>query len=331
MSKYLDVIPKIRIYEKKLLDKGKIDRIIEFNNIGDVFKFLSETTYGSNTSDGINEVNYEEVLSLELNRLFANISDVCRDQRLMDIFTIKYKYNNLKILLKSRFLNVNLDDALFELDSIDNEKLYNAINNDILRDLDASIYPIVNDLINEFQDSNDYKKIDFILDKRMFADLKDKAIDINDKFMIEYINILIDVFNLKSIFRMRKLGLDKKIFDDVIGIVGTIPLNKLQSIFLDSKENIMIKFSNIDVYKYIKNGLEKFISHDEIHTLELELDNYVMEFLKNGKIITSGLAPIIGYINAKESELRNIRFIITSKLNNVPPEFIKRRLIFNYV
>lgn len=331
MSKYLDIIPKIRVYEKNLLDKSKIDRMIDLNSSDDVFKFLSETVYGFNISDNINENNYERSLSLELNKLYKDIGSMCKDSDFIEICTIKYKYNNLKILLKSKFLGINSNDMLFDIYTLDNDRLCNAINNDVLRDLDSSLYSVVKDLINKIKDNPDYKQIDFILDRTMFANLKNKACAMNDDFIIKYVNILIDVFNLKSIFRMRKLGLDKKIFDNVIGIVGTIPLNKLQSIFLDSKENILIKFSNIDIYKYIKSGLERFISHNEIDILELELDNYVMKFLKNGKIITSGLAPIVGYINAKESELRNIRFIIISKLNNIPPDFIKRRLIANYV
>ena len=70
---YLDIIPKIRVYEKRLIDNVKFNRMLDLENIDEVFKFLSETVYGENISDDINIYNYEQVLSLEFGRLFKSL------------------------------------------------------------------------------------------------------------------------------------------------------------------------------------------------------------------------------------------------------------------
>ena len=49
---YLDVIPKIRVYEKNLIDNSIMDRMLSSNNIDELLRFLSETTYSRNV-DGI--------------------------------------------------------------------------------------------------------------------------------------------------------------------------------------------------------------------------------------------------------------------------------------
>lgn len=328
---YLDVIPKIRVYEKKLIDKVTFDRMLSFSDSNDLFRFLSETSYGDSITGDINSSNYELMLSNQLNELFINIDTVCKDKKILDIFIKKYFYNNLKLILKSKFTGIDCSNLLFNINDVDNNKIYEAINTDNYALLDKKLSFIVNNIVNSFNENGDYSQLDFVLDNAMFDDLKNMAYEIGDSFLINYIDRFIDVFNIKTLFRFRKLELDKGLLDNVIKISGTVSVGKIKSMFLEPKDNLLIKFSNMEVYKYIKNGLEKFIDSNDMSILELGLDNYLIEYLKYGKIVTSGLLPIIGYIIGKENELRNVRLIIISKINNIPPEFIKGRLTVNYV
>ena len=43
---FSQVIPRIRVYETKLLDKSKIDRMIDSNSADEALKVLQETEYG---------------------------------------------------------------------------------------------------------------------------------------------------------------------------------------------------------------------------------------------------------------------------------------------
>ena len=72
---YLDVIPKIRVYEKKLFDNIKYNRMIELENEQEVFKFLSESSYSENISQEITVHNYEKVFLEEFRKLFRNLKN----------------------------------------------------------------------------------------------------------------------------------------------------------------------------------------------------------------------------------------------------------------
>ncbi|WP_044035483.1 V-type ATP synthase subunit C [Candidatus Arthromitus sp. SFB-rat-Yit] len=328
---YLDVMPKIRVYEKKLIDNLIIDRMLSTNNMNELFRMLSETNYSKNTSEVIDHLNYEKILMKELKNLFNEMSYILSNSNLIDVFTLKYFYNNLKVMLKSKFLNINLSNLIFEFNSINNLGIYEALYNDNYRYLNERIKNIIKFLVNDFDHNRDITNIDIMLDKFMFEDLKQKVYEIGDNFLINYADKLIDIFNIKTIFRIKKLKLDKKILGSVVCVPGSIDLEKIKLLFLESNDNLLIRFSDIEIYKYIKNGIEKFINDDDVGLLEIELDNYLMNFLKNQKIYTSGLSPIIGYINAKETEIRNVRLIIMGKINNIPSETIKGRLILGYV
>ena len=328
---YLDVIPKIRVYEKNLIDNSIMDRMLSSNNIDELLRFLSETTYSRNVDGDITPFNYEKVLTTELDSLFTDMNSVLKNNNLINIFTLKYLYNNLKIMLKSKLLDVDSSNLTFEFNVINNLGIYEAVYNENYKYLEERISSIIKLLMNNFNDNKDLSEIDIMLDKFMFEDLKKKSREIGDSFIISYIDKLIDIFNVKALFRIKKLGLDKKILDRVICVSGNIDLERIKSLFIEINDNLLIKFSSIYIYKYIKSGIEKFIDNNEVSLLDIELDNYLMNFLKKGKIFTSGLSPIVGYINAKEMEVRNLRLIIMSKINNIPSEVIRGRLVVNYV
>lgn len=328
---YLDIIPKIRVYEKRLIDNVKFNRMLDLENIDEVLKFLSETVYGENISDDINICNYEQVLSLEFGRLFNSLKDIFDNKELINIFLKKYKYNNIKLMLKAKLLNVDLGDIFFNIEDFDNEFIYTAIKTENYSSLPDEIGDLVKKVLKDFEENKDPQRIDILIDKIMFGELLKESKNINSDFLIKYIQILIDVFNVKTLFRIKKLNLNRALFDDVIVSGGNIALSNLKMIFSEPKENILNRFSMTNMYKYIKEGLENYVNSDDLNILDKELDDYLMEYLKNAKIITTGLAPIIGYINAKENEIKNIRIVLVGKINNVDSDSIKRRLRKNYV
>ena len=328
---YLDIIPKIRVYEKRLIDNVKFNRMLDLENIDEVLKFLSETVYGENISDDINIYNYEQVLSLEFGRLFKSLKDIFDNKELINIFLKKYKYNNIKLMLKAKLLNVDLGDILFNIEDFDNEFIYTAIKTENYSSLPDEIGDLVKKVLKDFEENKDPQRIDILIDKIMFGELLKESKNISSDFLTKYIQILIDVFNVKTLFRIKNLNLNRALFDDVIVSGGNIALSNLKMIFSEPKENILNRFSMTNMYKYIKEGLENYVNSDDLNVLDKELDDYLMEYLKNAKIITTGLAPIIGYINAKENEIKNIRIVLVGKINNVDSDSIKRRLRKNYV
>lgn len=60
-------------------------------------------------------------------------------------------------------------------------------------------------------------------------------------------------------------------------------------------------------------------------------DDYLMEYVREAKFKPLTLEPLIAYLYAKESEIKTIRIILTSKLNNIDADTIKERLRDAYV
>ena len=328
---YLDIIPRIRVYEKKLITDSQYVRLLDLENLNDVFKTLVEIISDGSVAEEVDVVNYEEFILKETQKLFNILNEIKIDEKFKSIFMKKYKFNNLKMMIKSKYSNIELKNTLFNIEGFDNEIVFMNIKEGRYLDLPKDVSDLVKTACNQFEESKNPQEIDILFDKTMFKELLEEANAINNEFLTKYIENLIDVYNVRTLFRIKKLNLNKSLLDNSIIKGGSIGLNNIKSIFLDPKENILNKFQSMSMYRHIKEGLEHYVSNDDLSILDKELDDYLIQYLKSARIIPTGLAPLVGYINAKENEIKNIRIILVSKMSNIDSDSIRRRLRKNYV
>jgi len=65
--------------------------------------------------------------------------------------------------------------------------------------------------------------------------------------------------------------------------------------------------------------------------LEKALDDLLMSYIRSARLVTIGVEPLIAWLFAKETEIRNVRMIMTGKINNLPMDMIRERLRETYV
>jgi len=68
-----------------------------------------------------------------------------------------------------------------------------------------------------------------------------------------------------------------------------------------------------------------------ITRLEKLSDDFITEYLRQSKRMPFGLDPLVGYLYAKEIEVKNIRLILVGKINGLPVEDIRERLRNVYI
>ena len=87
---FTQVIPRLRVLETRLLDKAKIDRMIDSNSADEAIKVLQETEYANVMSNVKRAEDYEIMLSEELKRIYAEMYSMSPSKVLIDIMSIKY-------------------------------------------------------------------------------------------------------------------------------------------------------------------------------------------------------------------------------------------------
>lgn len=328
---FSQVIPRIRVYETKLLNKAQIDRMIDSNSAYESLKILKETEYVNVMTDIDKAEDYELMLSRELTRVFDLMYYISPVKIIIDLMSIKYDYHNIKVILKGIFLKKDLSYLLINAGTIDALKLRDLIQNDNIRELPIIMRDAIEEVNNNFKNTKDPQLVDIILDRYMFKSLMQIKNEIKDTFVDKYITTLIDSTNLKTLLRIKKQNKDKEFLARVIIEGGSIDKNKFLEIINDDPENIYTKFANTSYAGFIKVGIDDYIKNKSVSLLEKLIDNYIMSMMRDAKIIPFGVEPLVAYIYAKETEIKIIRIIMVGKLNNIGAELIKERLRDIYV
>ncbi|SFC78406.1 V-type ATP synthase subunit C [Clostridium uliginosum] len=329
--KFIQVIPRIRVYETKLLDKAKIDRMIDSNSANEALKVLQETEYANVMTNVKRAEDYEIILSEELKRLFHVMYDITPVKSLIDLMSIKYDYQNIKVILKGMFLKQDLSYLLIHVGTIEVSKLKYLIENNDIQDLSPLMREATEEAINNFETTKDPQIIDIILDKYMFKALIQIKNEIKDGFVDKYVAAIIDSTNLKTLLRVKKQNKGREFFASVIIEGGSLDKDRLLALLNDAVENISTKLSYTDYAEFIKSGIEYYTKTGSVSLLEKLVDNFIMNMMKDAKIIPFGVEPVLAYVYAKETEIKIIRIIMVGKLNNISAEVVRERLRDIYV
>ncbi len=320
----------VRVFEKRLLTRNKLDRMIETETPEEVLKLLGETEYSQNMSDIQNAQDYEKILKRETERIFSLIRELSMDTEIVDILSLKYDYHNLKVLLKGKLAEKDFTDMIMDAGTEKADKLKVKFDTRNYNELPEEFIQAINEVEEDFYENKDPQRIDIIVDKYYYKNLLRIARKINVPIITDYVEGLIDFQNMITLFRVKKQNRDMKFLEEVIHEGGTISKDKIISSINDTTEAIVNKFRKERIGIYLIRGIEAYGETGRLSELEKISDNYLMELNKDSKYIVFGPEPLFTYLIAKEREINAIRMIMVSKINNIGTDKIKERLRDTY-
>ena len=330
-DKYLYAVTRIRSLETKLLDKAKIERMIDTKNAEEVVKVLSETEYASLVSEMSSALDYEMLLLKELEKTYEFLREIAPSKEIANLFLIKYDIHNLKVLLKSSLLGEENDELLINIGSIPVTKLKEMVKEKNFRDFDPIIDDSLNGVFNNVSETPDPQLIDLVLDKSQYEIMYNLAKQSKSSFLMNFISAQIDMVNIRSFLRIKVMGFGRDYLSKVIFSNGKLDFDFYSKNFDEPIEIFSEKLWATDYYNVIQEGLESFAKTRSFTKLERLIDDYILELAKKGKYVAFGIEPIIGYLMAKENEAKIIRIIMVGKINDIPNEIIRERLRDVYV
>jgi len=328
---YAQSVARTRVLETRLLDKGKIDRMVESKSASEVLKILQETEYGKTINNINGELDYERMLARELNRLYELMYEISPDREVIDVMSLRYDYHNIKVLLKSKALSKDLSNLLICCGTIDCNKLKDFIANNLYKDFQEKMVKGINEAEKLFNESKDPQKIDIILDKYMYEDMILRAKKVNCELLVEYIRSSIDLINIKTFFRAKKQKKPLSFLKEVLVDEGSIKRDIFINEYDGSSEGIVDKFNSSKYSIALKDAFSEYVSSLNGNMMEKSSDNYLLNYMKKAKYISFGPEPLLAYITAKETEIKIIRIIMVGKINDIAVEVIRERLRDIYV
>ncbi len=322
---------RVKTLETYMIPKNEFDRMAD-STVAQIEKTLSEYGYAENDPDFIKnnrEAAYSTVAGL--------VKSVNKYKDFYKIYFLKNDIENMKVVLKTKLLEEKgftpdympalvsgiLNDK--KINDIIEEKSYRYISRDT-GDLKL--------LTNYFELINEKKSpvwIDFYLDS-IYLDLLIKYVNkMNLKFLQYYFSHYIDFMNIENLLRFKILDKNINMYKEIFVSGGSLKWLDLKDLFDEKIEKIADRLYHKEYYEYISRGLEDFSNTNNFNKFELEKDNYLISVMKKAKLRAFGIEPVIGYLEGKEIEYKNIRILLEGKNAKISDSKIKEMLRDTYV
>lgn len=321
----------IRAKEPKLLDTAQFSRMLDAPSAEDACKVLADAGYGLDGGSTSGVFAYEQLLSDEMKKCFRLLLEIAPDPEVIRAFQRRYDYFNVKVLLKAELSGQEVPPILSETGTIGIDAIKRSIRERDYTQFTPLMKEAVTEVYDVFARMKDPQMVDLILDKASYRQFVHDLKNIDSPFLWGIAEYMTDMTNIRMFIRARSL---KKSWDFIKKLLlddGTIA----EEIYFKNSSGTPEDFIEaIHTSRYgdaVQKGWELVKSGKNSSGLEKMLDDLLISYIRGAKLVTIGVEPLVAYLFAKEAEIRNVRMIMTGKINKLPADMIRERLREVYV
>lgn len=316
---------EIRAHETELLDNAFYQQLLTADTMDAAIKMLQGTPYEFLRKDE----DKEESLSLYLEQLYTKAFELCPNRHVIEFAALEYVYHNLKVLFKSYYTEKDFSHLLINIGPYDLEDFGKAVRSgtsDVLDDDYLTIIQEVREYMSQYQNIH---HIDALLDYYYLEHWVSLAKEIEDPELIESVQEYVDLHQMTVAMRLAKMGKSISAISGLVPDVGTIPTSDFVQWAKDGPEGLSRALMETP-YNDILSKLTDDKEWVDPSKLEKLMDDRQMRYQTAAKFEAFGPKPILAYLYAKETEIKNIRVILNGIANGLPKEIVEATLRQNY-
>lgn len=330
IEEYTFAAAYIGSYVKNLMNWQDMMRLAACKDLYAAESVLMEFGYGE--AKELHEGDIEWFIRREQNKLYYLIYDTLPERKEMAFSLLPFDYHNVKVCLKSEFLGITpSEDHLVSISDTDWKRLVAMVRD---RNYDF-MHPIMKHAIIEATDlfgrGGDPQEIDIIMDRACYKQMVQTAEETGEEFLLGIVKLQIDVNNLKTFVRLRKMKKPWSFFQKVFLEGGNISEQFFISCYEEPYGQVADKLAPYGLKEVMAEGGRELAETGDFSLFEKMADNCMMEYNRKAKYESFGIVPIAGYWYAKEIEIDNLRIILTGIMIGSTPEQISERLREPYV
>lgn len=316
---YASINTAVRIREMDLLTKETFDSLLKAKDFVQAQQILKATVYHEVTED------FEPILMAELAKTSDFVSEQVGGKAVAQIFSLVYTYHNLKVLLKHHLAGLELEEFLLPIGAYSLEALQHLVKTEQSEFLPDVLVEAVQDTCQDYREYGRLEGIDVLLDRRYFKHLVAVAKELDDPVILDMVQAWADLYNLNCIFRLRETRLSQAFLRTVLSDEGQISLKELIGLAVANRFDELLILVNETAYA---NHLTGLLDSDGQFSLSLELarDQVSHAYLSKARFEAFGYLPLLAYQYYKEMEVKNLRLILTGKVNGFEQSVLKERM-----
>lgn len=327
--KYGFAVGRVKVRETKMLGANRLDRLAQAADFADQKRILAETDYGSFLSEATTPEDVERGLEEYLVSLYRFLSEIDLGYDVPAYFKARYDFHNLKMLLKESCGDKDVSHLWMRLGTLKPEETKKIISLGAFDDLREPFGSAVREAKERFDETGDYQQINIVLDKAFYKQQLESAKSTKNDFFVEYVKMSIDLANLKVFLRAKNLKRDTSFFVSSLTDGGFIDKATLIPLYNEPPEALAKLLRNHPYFELVKDSGSS--DSFDLSLFDKRSDDILVAYLQKAKFMPIGLEALIGYIIAKENEVKDLRLALIGKQNGLPAQTIKERVRVQYV
>lgn len=326
---YIQASTRVRMAEKDLLTHEQLLRMAEADSIESLNRLLSETSYQQEVSKLDNPEDYEQMLANELKKTYNFLYEISPDPRLVDLFTGRYVYHNMKVLAKEIIMEKDMGDLYIPFGDLPIDDMKKAAEAGTLRRVERYGEEL-SSILKDYEDHKQAARIDVLADQFYAKRLIDTADALDLPIAKNYAMETVDLYNVMILLRARNLNLTSEEFERIALTGGNIYLPEVVGSYYENQEQIIGRMYSMPLGTALRTGLSKYEQTKTLSAFEKTGEDHFIELAKQTKLVSYGPEVLVSYLIAKENEIKNLRILYVSIRNGIPRDKIKERLRNTY-
>ncbi len=313
---YVYAVARIRANEMSLLSTADIEQMVAADNAKGVLQFLEDKGW----IETENPVDIDTVFKRQAEKAWQLLCEIAPDKSELEFLIVRNDFHNIKSALKTYVANKKGADAFLVPSLIDPERIREAIDNKKLEDLPDFARDAAKKTYEILIRTMDGQLADILLDAMALNCMMAKADKTGSLFAKELAELFCVAANVKIALRAAQTGKDEAFLEIALCETKTLEKSALKETAKRGVEELTQYLSHTmyrEAVEHIKTSTTAF---------EKWCDDIVITYAIKAKYISFGIAPLIAYFIAKDTEIKTVRMILSCKHNAIPTEIIRERV-----
>ncbi|HEX7467826.1 MAG TPA: V-type ATP synthase subunit C [Methanobacterium sp.] len=316
---------RVRARTGRLFTEKEFSEIVEAENIEEVKNYLRGVP---DYSKYIDLYPLEKALDTQLAESYDLVARITPDnsKEVFNFLLKKWDIRNIKSIIIAKQAGLDVDETLNLIvpfgaltDKIDGLIEAETIT-EVINGLEGTEYPkILEDAMSMYNETGLLLPLESALDKYLLENiLRSSATpeDDNTSLLHNYVGTMVDVANIKIILRTKVYNLK---YDDIeyYMISNGYQIREWKLKELMEAEDVAGVVSSLEGTSYapiLSEAMTEYTETGSMESFEKALDSHVFENAKTISLKNQfGIGPMIGFLNKKEREIKNLKIIARGK------------------
>ncbi|MFX0096747.1 MAG: V-type ATPase subunit [Candidatus Hodarchaeota archaeon] len=349
VSQYAYINAKIRGMRSKLLTSSTMDSLVGAGNFRMLIRLLESTYYkgviSSIPAGELDPERLDKAFSQDFMERFETVTSFApgSSKGLLDSMKRKFEASTLKTLIRAKAAKIETDRAMRYVIPV------GAFTEDICRGLletkdirelagaipEPDLRQAVGGALFEYERVNATFPLEVAIDQHVYSELWNdvKKLKGTDKPSGQkLIGTEIDAINIRSVLRSKILALEPELAVSYL-LKATYRLGQKDLKEALEAESVSDAIEHLAIHQYRKammTALQKYMKEESLAAFEIALDRMRAESNRKVSYTRSPfqVGTILSFLNLKWFEIRNLKAIVTGKVDGLSPAHIRGFLVY---